>query len=397
MQVLIVDPSEHGLPLGTASMLSEIGWQTTTAADFSAALDAARRQAIDAVIMSRPTGIAGTDGAGRAYDSLMRLIDGQRIATVLISDGAVRTDADAKTLVNVVAPDVSLAELRGRFAMIERYHSHFKQMETELRNMERLGKRLNDHFREVDQEMRLASRLQRDFLPDVEDPIGNAQFAAVYRPASWVSGDIFDIFRIDEEHTGFYVADAVGHGMAASLLTMFIRQTIVPKRVDGDRYTIFTPSETMVMLNDALADQSLPNCQFVTACYALLNHRTLTLQYARGGHPYPILTTTDGTVTELKTSGGLLGLFKDGKFPTFETQLQIGDKMLFFTDGVELAFQADESKQLDTAAYCRVFESLAHLPVREMVSEIDSRLDTETGSLNPRDDLTVVGLEILPG
>ena len=396
MQVLIVDPPEHALPPGTAGMLSEIGWQTTTAPDFSAALDAARRESIDAVILSRPPGIEGTDGAGQAFDSLMRLIDGQRIATVLIGDGAGRTEANAKSLVNVVAPDVSLAELRGRFAMIERYHSHFKRLETELRNMERLGKRLNDHFREVDQEMRLASRLQRDFLPDVKDPIGNAQFAAVYRPASWVSGDIFDIFRIDEEHTGFYVADAVGHGMAASLLTMFIRQTIVPKRVDGDRYTIFSPSETMAMLNDALADQSLPNCQFVTACYALLNHRTLTLQYARGGHPYPILTTTDGTVTELKTSGGLLGLFKDGEFPTFETQLQPGDKLLFFTDGVELAFQPEGSKQLDTAAYCRVFESLAHLPIREIVSEIDSRLDRETGSLNPRDDLTIVGLEILP-
>ena len=134
-------------------------------------------------------------------------------------------------------------------------------------------------------------RLQRDFLPRITGPIENVGIATIYRPASSVSGDIFDIFRIDEDHTGFYIADAVGHGMAASLLTMFIKRAIVPKRVDGNDYVILTPSETLTNLNDALADQSLPNYQFVTACYGLINHRTLTLQYARGGHPYPLLIT----------------------------------------------------------------------------------------------------------
>jgi sigma-B regulation protein RsbU (phosphoserine phosphatase) len=345
--------------------------------------------------MTDPPSHEHGDGQARAFENLIRLIDVRQITTVMVTNEPPPPQSATPSSIDAVPADVSLAELRGRFTMIERYHQHVKRMEEELRNMERLGKRLNEHFREVDQEMQLAARLQRDFLPQVSEPIGNAQFATVYRPASWVSGDIFDIFRIDEEQTGFYVADAVGHGMAASLLTMFIKRSIVPKEVNGDRYTVASPSDILTALNDSLADQALPNCQFVTACYGLFNHRTRTLEYARGGHPYPILITAEGIVSELKTAGGLLGLFKGNEFPSLKTQLNPGDKVLWFTDGVELAFQPASDERLDTTAYHKAFESMAALPIQDMARQLDILLDNETGSLKPHDDVTIVGLEIL--
>ncbi len=395
MQVLVVDSGQDSLPTGTTDLLSDIGWQITKAADYRAALDKAKTGAIDAVILFEPHHDLTADRQAAEFHELLRLLDAQRIAALMLSDRAGSNRSDSRSLIEVVDRRISQAELRGRLAMIERYHGLLKRMEQELRNMERLSKRLNQHFREVDEELRLAGRLQRDFLPDIRKPIGNVRIATVYRPASWVSGDMFDVFRIDEEHTGIYLADAVGHGMAASLLTMFIKRSIVPKRVHADRYTVASPSEVMAALNDALADQSLPNCQFVTACYALLNHKTLTLQYARGGHPYPILITAGGVVSEMKASGGLLGLFKGEEFPLFETRLQPGDKVLFYTDGVELAFQDQGDASLDTKSYQRAFESLAGLPVETMMQRIETRLDAESGSLSPRDDVTIVGLEVL--
>jgi sigma-B regulation protein RsbU (phosphoserine phosphatase) len=395
MQVLIIDPPEHSVPEGTADALHDIGWAVTAATDYASGLKAACNGPVDAVIMADPPSSTCGDGEVRAFENLMRLIDARQIATVMVTDEPLQPQPSTPSSIDAVPSDVALAELRGRFAMIERYHRHVRRMEEELRNMERLGKRLNEHFREVDQEMQLAARLQRDFLPQVSEPIGNAQFAAVYRPASWVSGDIYDIFRIDEDRTGFYVADAVGHGMAASLLTMFIKRSIVPKEVDGGRYAVVSPSYILTTLNNSLANESLPNCQFVTACYGLFNHRTLSLEYARGGHPYPILITAEGIVSDLKTAGGLLGLFKGSEFPTLETRLNPGDKVLLFTDGVELAFQPGGDDRLDTTAYHKAFESLASLPIQDMVRQIDARLDNETGSLKPHDDITIVGLEIL--
>ena len=373
-------------------MLTGDGWRVASAEDYAEAVAATRSGSLDAVII-------GECGAGASVrhpqlDNLLRIIETQQIAAIMITDRLPPASGRTRSLIDYVLPEVTAAEIRGRFAMIERYQAHLKRLEQELRNMERLGKRLNEHFREVDQEMRLAARLQHDFLPRLQEPIENARFASVYRPASWVSGDIFDVFRIDEEYTGFYVADAVGHGMAASLLTMFIRQAMVPKRVENGSYTVLRPSEMIANLNDALADQSLPNCQFVTAYYALLNHRTLTLQFARGGHPYPTLITPDGVVNDLKSPGGLLGLFKGEEFPTFETQLCPGDKLLLFTDGVELAFQ-ERAHSLDTDAYRQAFASVAHRPIHEMLRAVELLLDEGEGSLNPRDDVTIVGLEIL--
>ena len=384
--------------MGTTELLTNLGWEVCAAAGFGDAMAHVRDQTVDAMILPEPQTGSGGPGHDTDFANLLRLVDMERIAALVVSDRKDAVPAQTDSLVEVVGSDITLPELRGRFAMIERYHGLLTRVEKELRNMERLGKRLNQHFREVDQEMRLAARLQRDFLPRVGKPIRNAQFATIYRPATWVSGDIFDIFRIDERHTGFYVADAVGHGMAASLLTMFIKRAIVPKHIAGKEYTILSPAETMASLNDALAAQSLPNCQFVTACYAVLDHETLKVRYARGGHPYPLLIARDGAVNELKSSGGLLGLFPGEEFPTFEAQLNVGDKLLLYTDGVELAFpeEIDGGHAVPPhVAYRHAFRALAPLPVTEMVHQIEVRLDREQGSLNPVDDVTIVGLEIL--
>ena len=402
MQVLLVNPPEHALPPGTADLLWDIGCEITQAHDYRRALEKARRDSIDAVLLAAPGHVDGVDDSNRDFVRLVKLIDARRIAGVIFSHrpkgqrSSLPYLSRPGSLLEVVDRNVSASELRGRVATIDRYHGELSRLQRRLKHMERLGQRLGQHFREVEQEMRLAGRLQRDFLPQLADPIRNARFAAVYRPASWVSGDMFDVFRIDEDHTGFYIADAVGHGMAASLLTMFIKRAIVPKRIEGEQYTVLTPTQTMGMLNETLAGQSLPNCQFVTAFYAILNHQTLELRYSRGGHPYPLLLKPDGQVSELKVAGGLLGLFNGEEFPTATVQLEPQDKLILYTDGLEFVFPPQGNEPPGAPAYQPVFAPLAHLPIHELLSQVESRFDDQTGSLNPTDDITILGVEILP-
>lgn len=413
MKALLVDSPSDAQTRQTRGLLVQDGWEVIVACDYHEALKAAKLNPPDAIVLPAPdaNGHAVTgDAAGRSaaasasdgaasraeFDDLLRLVENQRIATVILADGGRRGFEERGGLIDVVRRAISPDELRGRFAMIERYHEHFRRMDQEVRTMERLGKRLNQHLREVDQEMRLAARLQHDFLPQIREPIHGVQFASVYRPATWVSGDIFDICRVDEDHTAFYVADAVGHGMAASLLTIFIKRAIVSKRVRGSEYDIVEPSQTMSELNNALAEQGLPNCQFVTACYALFNHRTLTLRFARGGHPYPVLISPDGTVTELKCAGGLLGIFKEEEFPAGEARLRPGDKLLLFTDGLELIRPTLPGAATVGQAFLHALAPLAVGTIQEAMHRIEGWLDNGAGSLNPQDDVTVVGMEVLP-
>lgn len=396
MQVLVVNPPEQALPEGTADLIRSIGWHMTSAGSYGDAINAAGSGSIDAVIMTAPDPALAEGADDREFNTLLRVLDARRMAGVVITHDPGPNAPGGQSLIDTVDRQVSLAELRGRLTMIERYHGLVKRLERELNNMQRLGKRLNDHFREVDQEMLLAARLQRDFLPDVTNPIEGVQFATIYRPASWVSGDMFDVFRVDGDRIGFYIADVVGHGMAASLLTMFIKRAIMPKPADGSDVTVLTPSDTMKTLNDMLVDQSLADCQFVTGCCGLLNHHTLTLQYARGGHPYPILITAEGAVSDLKSPGGLLGVFKDEKFPTFETQLHPGDKLLLYTDGIELALPRGNPNSLEIMPLHPVLQPIASRPIQVIMTHIESLLDNETGWVDLRDDVTIVGLEILP-
>jgi serine phosphatase RsbU (regulator of sigma subunit) len=185
--------------------------------------------------------------------------------------------------------------------------------------------------------------------------------------------------------------------MAASLLTMFIKRSMISKRIENDDYAVLSPSEAMTVLNDALTEQSLPNCQFVTACYALIDHPSLTLRYARGGHPYPILITSDGLGSELKTPGGLLGIFKESEFPTYETRLSPGDKLLMYTDGLETVVTPGPPARHDAPFHEQVFGSLAHLPVDTMLQHLESRLDERSEKGDIRDDVTIIGLEVLSG
>jgi serine phosphatase RsbU (regulator of sigma subunit) len=391
MQLLVVKPRGGVLSEIGPRLLDELGWQLTTADDYETAIELSGGGAVDAVILAMAGEPFAHEHSG--LPQLIRHLQAQRIATLVLTDTPGDMRDDGASLIAMVSPQITDAELRGRLATIQHYRGMLRRLESELENMERLGKQLDRHFRELDEEMRLAGRLQRDFLPKLDGSAGDFKVAAIFRPAGWVSGDMYDVMSVDDDHLAIYVADAVGHGVAAGLLTMFIKQAITPTRIEAGKCHVLTPSEVMAGLNDALVVQDLPQCQFVTACYALLDRRHARLACARGGHPYPLLIRGGGEVVELETGGGLLGIGPDGAFPAAETELRAGDKVIFYTDGVELGFGDGENKLDAGHAFQQIVGSLAAQPLSEMFDRLAERLDAGCGSLAPGDDVTIVGLE----
>ena len=272
------------------------------------------------------------------------------------------------------------------------YQQALRGLQREIRLFQRLDNRLSGQFNEIDEEMRLASRIQRDFLPKRLPAVGRAQFATLYRPASWVSGDLYDVLRLDERHVGFYIADAVGHGMPAALLTMFIKRSMETKHIAESGYRLLAPEETMRSLNRALLEAGLSANQFTTAIYAVLDVKTLVVQFARGGHPHPLWLRHDGTVSEPQADGGLLGIFPDAEFARGQFQMAPGDKLILYSDGLETVFV--DGEEPTSQAYRDRLRAAAHLPVERMLASLVDEMDRQIGSLNPRDDVTIVAMEI---
>lgn len=243
------------------------------------------------------------------------------------------------------------------------------------------------------EQLKMAGQVQRNFLPAQLPNSNKLRWATVFEPADWVSGDIYDITRLDEEHIGFYVADAVGHSMPAALLTMFLKHAITMRQTIGDEYKIFSPADVITNLNNKMLEQHLAGCLFATCCYCLLNFTTLKLTYARAGHPYPVLFKPGKAPEQLQSRGGLLGVFDDTEFEQETVQLAPGDKLFIYSDGCDqLVGLCNEQGEF---SFTEKFYSVSKLPVEQMMSEFGSLLESKSLQGGKLDDATAIGLEIL--
>ncbi len=290
-----------------------------------------------------------------------------------------------------VNPEVGSDELWGRICAMLQFSPLFHRIEHYMGQLEKWAFALNNRFEELHQELRLAWRVQQDFLPKQLPKSMKLRFAALYRPASWVSGDIYDVFQLDEKHIGFYIADVVGHGVAAGLMTLFVKRALVTKEITGQSYRLLSPDQALSRLNVELSNLELPEHQFVTALYGMVNVQTCELTFARAGHPHPMLITPDGQPMKVDLDGSLLGVFPEAVFPKKQTTLAPGSKLVLFTDGLEQAFgdETGEEKMREQIL------KLAHLPAEEMIDALSGVLDCQENSLHPADDITAVVIETL--
>ena len=268
-----------------------------------------------------------------------------------------------------------------------------KQIQTIYKN--KLAEQLSMTGALVDnltEQLRLAGLVQQDFLPTQLPNTERVKWASVFLPAEWVSGDIYNAVRIDEKHFGFYVADVVGHGMPAALLTIFLKQALVMRTTVDNAYHIFSPAEVMKNLNKKMATQKLSGYQFATCCYCLLNTETLEMTFARAGHPYPILLRRGQEPKQLEVRGSLLGVFKEAEYSEDKIQLQQGDKILLYSDGAEPFI--GNYDDLTGFHFMKEFLELKDLQIVEMMDRFNMMAQNQNIDPSEVDDITTLGLEI---
>lgn len=192
-----------------------------------------------------------------------------------------------------------------------------------------------DATKRYQSQLRLASQVQRELLPETTPNFQSVSFNTVFKPADYVSGDIYDFRRLDENHIGIALADATGHGIPAALLTVFIKRALRGKEINNGSYRLLRPDEVLTRLNDDLLEANMSECRFVATAYAVYNTQTRELALARGGAPYPLLRRANGDIELLRPPGGVVGVIPDATFAVERTQLEPGDTLLLYSDGLE--------------------------------------------------------------
>ena len=297
---------------------------------------------------------------------------------------ALESGADA-----VLAWPGDSADLIAQVHALARIKQRHDLLAAKAAEAQRSSKRLQAAYHQIDQELELARRVQQSFLPQSLPQVPGVRLAVEYRPSGHVGGDFYDVFRLDEQHLGLYVADAMGHGVPASLLTIFVKTSVKPKEITGQSYRLVPPDEVLHALNRELIKQALSEMPFITMAYALFNWQTGTLQFARAGHPYPLLVPRAGPPTLLQVEGSLLGVF-DTRYRIQSQTLQPGDKLLLYTDGIDAA--SFGTQPVGLPSLLAAAESYRRLPIDELVGRLASDLFAQT---RQTDDLTVLGLEML--
>ncbi len=280
-------------------------------------------------------------------------------------------------------------ELRAQVRALLRLREVHDRLSDKTAEVHRVNKRLQEAYQQHDQELELARRLQVSFLPQRLPEVPLARFAVHYLLCGQVGGDFYDVFRLDENHVGLYVADAMGHGVPASLLTIFVKKGVRGKEVFGQQYRLVPPGEVLQRLNKDLIDQELSDLPFITMVYVLFNHSDGTLRFSRAGHPYPLHVPRDGSLQLWQGEGLLLGVF-DAQFCDRTHRLQPGDKVLLYSDGIDSA--RFEGLPPGTESLLACAERHRALPIQEFVGGLARDL---FGGGRPPDDLTLLGLEML--
>lgn len=291
--------------------------------------------------------------------------------------------------------------------LIAAYLFTLSQRQTTVRSLARdlaISNRYQGGVRgEIDRihdELNLAAAVQQEMLPRRMPEATGIQFGTLFRPAGYVSGDIYDVVELDERTIGFFIADAVGHGVPAALMTMVISRSLRMTRMGEQGKEIISPGEAMTRLNDELCRGKKDSPRFSTAVYGTIDTITREVRLSGAGHPPP-LRIRGSFMTKVNTDGPLLGVFPGEKYDEAVFTLAADETLLLYSDGFETAFAPPENLPGRRKAADSYMGELSRLPWPGPTHEgsavdalriLENRIDEQSGSLHQVDDVTAVAI-----
>jgi len=238
--------------------------------------------------------------------------------------------------------------------------------------------------------MNAATEIQLSMLPDggqthVEQPAFHLW--ATQRPAKSVGGDLYSYFLRNERELLFAVGDVSDKGVPAALF-MARAMTLLQQVADSD----LLPQQLLAELNDDLASGNA-NCMFVTMFCGVLNLDTLSLQFASAGHTPPSLIRGNQCESIAQESGPALALIETLEFPANCLQLQPGDRLAIYTDGIDESFNSD-NEQFGTERFNQFLAQSHTMELAEMGASAFAAVDEHAGDTPQSDDITLMILSV---
>jgi len=235
-------------------------------------------------------------------------------------------------------------------------------------------------------EMDRARSIQEQLLPD-EVKVPGLEFAHLYRPAEDVAGDYYDMIPLPGGACLACIADVSGHGVPAALSAAMLKAYL---QNASEHHT--DPAEILRFLNYRLAVISQTD-SFTTMCIAVVDSDRETLRYASAGHEKGLLLKANGHLSELPSTGLILGIIEDTDWTIETLDVGPGDRLLLVTDGVTEAMNR-EGELFGRQRLAGTFEACKAIEIREAVKRIGDVVAEHCAGRAQTDDVTLLALEV---
>ena len=240
-------------------------------------------------------------------------------------------------------------------------------------------------------DLAVAREIQQAILPRIFPPFPEnthlLDIAASMNAAKDVGGDFYDFFRIDDDHIGFVIADVSGKGVPAAIF-MAVSRTLI--RATGIRGA--GAAECMTYSNNLLSKESV-NSMFVTVFYGIYNIQTGEVTYANAGHNPPYLMKANGTIEQLPLSKDIVaGAIDEYQYTDEKLQLEHGDTLLLYTDGVTEATDADYGEYGEGRLEALLKQHTKD-DCQQIIDKVKEDVKVFAGDVEQSDDITLLALK----
>src|ERR1700676_2912102 len=329
-RILIADDQPDVLS-ALCLLLKGHGYTTETVASPADLLDAVAHREFDLLLMDLNYARDTTSGR-EGLDLLAELRAMEGVPPIVVMTGwatvGVAVEAMQRGVTDFVEKpwtNTKLLEILQKQVALGRERREFTRLAVQE---SKAHKEIASLLHEQEHEIAEARSIQEGFLPKEVPQLPGYEIASAWQSARVVGGDYFDVLWFENETLGLCIADVAGKGMPAALLMSNLQAA-----VRGFASPAVSPDELCVRLNSLLR-RNIASDRFVTFFYAQLDGPARTLRYVNAGHNAPIVLHQDGSHHRLQEGGGVLGVFPTQTFAVGAMQLEAGDRVVLFTDGV---------------------------------------------------------------
>ncbi len=268
-------------------------------------------------------------------------------------------------------------------------------------NLDKIVSQRTSQLRQVNErlleDLDYARDIQKSMLPLFFPITPHIGFSVLYMPAERLSGDLYDVFWLDESHIGFYVCDVSGHGVPAAMLTVFLKQCI-DSVIEADRSkgSISSPAQVLTYVYDAFNNTNFRDEVYIVLIYFIYDTRTNKIMFCSAGmNEPPLYQDADGNLTDIDINGLPVCKLKEycsADYSDTEMGVYAGDRLYIYTDGLVEAknenneqYSADRLKMMISQSGRNVHGRLA--------DDIGNDLQAFTGRSETDDDITLLCVE----